>query len=176
MELFEDSYDYLEDDGDEFDEDLLDEIESIPETELKKIIQEFDEEDQEEPEILEDKINIQMKDYSNTLSEIESLKNIILEDLFRDDTEIEKKLEFIEGNNLLDYGDWIDEMPLSLNKLIEYDGGDRWEKRESLSFLNIYERFVKWDAEYSAQQRREILLDIWNYVKETKTIGTVLDW
>lgn len=58
MELFEDSYDYLEDDGDEFDEDLLDEIESIPETELKKIIQEFDEEDQEESEILEDKINI----------------------------------------------------------------------------------------------------------------------
>ena len=48
MELFEDSYDYLEDDGDEFDEDLLDEIESIPETELKKIIQEFDEEDPEE--------------------------------------------------------------------------------------------------------------------------------
>jgi hypothetical protein len=117
-----------------------------------------------------------MKDYSNTLSEIESLKNIILEDLFKDDTEIEKKLEFIEGNNLLNYGDWIDEMPLSLNKLIEYDGGDRWEKRESLSFLNIYERFVKWDAEYSTQQRREILLDIWNYVKETKTIGTVLDW
>ena len=57
MELFEDSYDYLEDD-DEFDEDLLDEIESIPETELKKIIQEFDEEDPEESEILEDKINI----------------------------------------------------------------------------------------------------------------------
>lgn len=60
MELFEDGYDYLEDD-DEFDEDLLDEIESIPETELKKIIQEFDEEDPEDPEeseILEDKINI----------------------------------------------------------------------------------------------------------------------
>lgn len=58
MELFEDSYDYLEDDSDEFDEDLLDEIESIPESELKKIIQEFDEEDPEESEILEDKINI----------------------------------------------------------------------------------------------------------------------
>ena len=58
MELFEDGYDYLEDDGNEFDEDLLDEIESIPETELKKIIQEFDEEDPEESEILEDKINI----------------------------------------------------------------------------------------------------------------------
>lgn len=58
MELFEDGYDYLEDDNDEFDEDLLDEIESIPETELKKIIQEFDEEDPEESEILEDKINI----------------------------------------------------------------------------------------------------------------------
>jgi hypothetical protein len=58
MELFEDGYDYLEDDNDEFDEDLLDEIESIPEIELKKIIQEFDEEDPEESEILEDKINI----------------------------------------------------------------------------------------------------------------------
>lgn len=55
-------------------------------------------------------------------------------------------------------------------------GGARWEKRESLSFLDIYERFVNWNTEYSARQRIEILLDIWNYVKETKTIGTVLDW
>ena len=55
-----------------------------------------------------------MKDYSNILSEIESLKNIILEDLFKDNTEIEKKLEFIEGNNLLDYGDWVSGMQSTL--------------------------------------------------------------
>lgn len=76
-----------------------------------------------------------MKDYSNTLLEIESLKNIILEDLFKDDTEIKKKLEFIEENNLLDYGDWIDEMPSSLNKIIEYDGGSSLgEKRIFIIF------------------------------------------
>ena len=103
-----------------------------------------------------------------------SLRDTLVDGLLDVATTPETKLwvmEVLTNERLLPFGDWVDQCPKSMNERLETDP---WypERYRTVTFREM----LFYMTDDKALEHPELVNEFFDYIKEHRIIGTVIDW